>query len=97
MGVSLCPPKITTIFFSFDVNDVKMAEKKQDRERNSVLDLEDPTPFADSSEKVGKTCGVERSSGAVLAEECLQHGKQSWDCSQLENEPQERCDGLGRE
>ena len=40
--------------------------------------------------KVEETCGVEISSSGGLAEEPFQHAGQSLDCSQVENEPQER-------
>ena len=33
---------------------------------------------------------VDRSSCGVLAGEPFQHVNQSWDCSELENEPEER-------
>ena len=42
---------------------------------------------AGEGEEVGD---VERGSSSVLAEEPFQHVKQSWDCSQVENEPEER-------
>ena len=44
--------------------------------------------------KVEETCGVERSSSGGLAEEPFQHVGQSWSWFQVENEPEERCDGL---
>ena len=39
---------------------------------------------------VGKTCGVQRSSSFVLAAEHFLHAGQKWECSQGENEKEER-------
>ena len=36
-----------------------------------------------------ETCGVEKSSSGGLAKEPFQHAGQSWDCSQVENKPEE--------
>ena len=48
----------------------------------------------DLAETVEETCDVEKSSIGGLAEEPFQHVGPSWDCSQVENELEERCDGL---
>ena len=44
--------------------------------------------------EVEEMCGVERSSNGVLAGKPFQHVSRSWDCWQVKNEPEERCDGL---
>ena len=40
---------------------------------------------------------VERSSSGVLVVEPFQHVNHSWDCSEVGNEQEERCDGLAHE
>ena len=47
------------------------------------------TVIGDVTGKVEETCGVERGRSGV-AEETFHHAGQSWDCSQVQNEPEER-------
>ena len=80
------------------------ADGKEGKEEDEVWQVEkevmravlaaDPVNFSVSSDLAGKveeTCGEERSSSGGVAEEPCQHAGQSWDCSQVENELEERA------
>ena len=55
-------------------------------------DFVNSTVSGDLAGTVGKTCGVQRSSSVVLAGGHFQHAGKKWECSQGENEPEERCE-----
>ena len=44
--------------------------------------------------EVEEMVGAERDCSGVVSEEPFRHVRQSWHCSQVEKEPDERCDGL---
>ena len=55
-----------------------------------TADLVESTTSGVLAGEVEEVGDVERGSSGVLAEEPFQHVKESWDCSQVENEPEER-------
>ena len=72
-----------------DEDEVRRMEKEVTR---AVLtaDLVDTTTIGVLALEAEATCDVERSSSSVLAGEPFQHVHQGGDCSQVENEQEER-------
>ena len=74
-------------------NEVEDEARRVEEEVMNAALAADSLNFTISSDLVGKveeTCGVGRSSSGGLAEEPFQHVGQSLDCSQVENDPEEK-------
>ena len=59
-----------------------------------TANLGDATTSGVLAEDVDAMGNVERSSSGDLAGDLFHHVSQNWNCSQVENELEERCDGL---